>query len=191
MSHKLTPARQNSLLAKCSWDPDGRRLRVACTHHTEPLLRLAGISHPRACETYLVPAMRDNSGFLVIDHDRRAESESNGELFERGGLLAGMEQEELLRRHYPIRFVSADSPRGEVAGMVEETKALISERARRFDIPTGPHSKVRVLVIAMDDKALPSPNERELWESRTPVDADVYAAAHALCVAQELKHFER
>jgi hypothetical protein len=134
--------------------------------------------------------MRDNSGFLVIDHDHRAESESNEELFERGGLLAGMELEEIHRRH-PVHYVSADSAREEVNRMVEETKALIQGCGRRFEIPTGPHSKVRVLVIAMDDKALPSPSERELWEPRDPTNTDVFTAAHALVVAQDLKHFER
>jgi hypothetical protein len=75
--------------------------------------------------------------------------------------------------------------------MVEETKALIHGHERRFEIPTGPTSKVRVLVIAMDDRALPSPSERELWEPRKPTDTDVHAATYALALAKELAHFER
>jgi hypothetical protein len=188
MSHKLSPAKQNALLAKCTWDDAGRRVKVTCTHHTEPLLRLAGISHPRACEAYFVPAMRDGSGFLVIDTEARAESASHGELFEAGGLLAGMSPE----IHTPVDCSTrVEITNDLLAGMVEETKALIHGHGRRFEVTTGPTSKIRLLIIAMDDRALPSPSERELWEPRDPTDTDVIAATHALALARELAHFER
>lgn len=189
MSHQLSPARQNALLSKCSWE--GQRVRVACTHHTEPILRLAGISKPRPCETYLVPATRDKSGFLVVDTEARAESADIGELFHRGGLLEGLQE----INQGPITILPTDSMRVETvpdaAGMVEETKALIHGHGRRFEVSTGPHSKIRLLIIAMDDEALPSPNERELWTSRNPTDTEVAEAARVLIVTPNLAYFER
>ncbi len=186
MAHKLSPAKQNAMLAKCAWEPGSSRLRVTCTHNTAPLLRMAGISCPRPCETYLVPAIRDQSGFLVVDTEARAASAEMGELFKSGGLLHGIDQ----NGHFAI-LQGDDSMRVENAGMIEETKALIHGHGRRFEVSTGPHSKIRLLIIAMDDEALPSPSERELWTSRNPTDREVVEAAHALVVASSLDHFRR
>lgn len=190
MAQKLTPARQNAILGKCSWEPDSRRVRVLATHHTEPLLRLAGIARPRALEHYLIPVCRDSSGFLVIDTDARAEPASHGELFAKGGIFSGMSQEEISATPFDLPQLT-EAQRQLVHGSLAETKALIAGHGRRFEVATGPTSKVRILVIALDDQSLPSPGERELWEARDPNDTDVIAAAHALALAKELAHYER
>jgi hypothetical protein len=190
MAHKLTPARQNALLGKCSWEPDSRRVRVLATHHTEPLLRLAGIDRPRALEHYLIPVCRDASGFLVIDMDARAEPASHGELFDQGGIFAGMPQEENPEDFCGLPQLT-EAQRQQIDGSLSETRAILAGRGRRFEVATGPTSKVRILVIALDDQSLPSPGERERWEARDPNDTDVIAAAHALALAKDLTHYER
>ena len=186
MSHRLSHARQNEILSKCSWEADGMRVRVVCTHRTEPILRLAGIAKPRACETYMVPVKRDKSAFLIVDLDARAQSASDGELFEAGGLLARMERPNAA----PVP-PAAFSARAETSQMVAETKALIHDYGKRFEVSTGPHSKIRLIVIALEDKALPSPGEPELWEPTDPSDRDILSAAHALVTAKNLDHFRR
>lgn len=181
MKHVLTPAKQNAMLSTCEWVGDSK-VRVVCTHRTEPLLRAAGLHSVRPMESYVVPVLRDKSGFLVLDHERRAAADCPGELFEPGGLLQG------LNLHAGGEVEVHPAPE-DFAGFFQETKAGI--RARRFEVSTGPSSKVRVLIVALDDKALPSPGERELWEAREPSDTDIYAATHALALARNLKHHER
>lgn len=68
MRHGLNHARQNAILSNYSWCSE-HEVRVECTHRTEALLRLAGVARPEPLKWYAVPVKRDNSGFLVVDHE--------------------------------------------------------------------------------------------------------------------------
>jgi len=182
MSHKLTPAKQNDILSRAFWTPDGR-VRLQCTHRTEPLLRAAGVSHPRPLETYPVSVRRDSSGFLVIDHDAHApQTESDAHLYDPGGLFAGSAP--------PAPAAAQATQRTEIppAFALELREAL---RIRRFEIPTGDSTRVRIEVLTYQDKAMPAPMEPEQWKSREPSDAEIIAAAHALMLSRQLAHYEK
>lgn len=180
MAHKLTPARQNEILGRCNWNADGT-VQVQCTLRTEPLLRLAGIDHPRVLETYALAVFRDTSGFLVIDREKAAAAAEEESLYGPGGLFAGMERDPAPEKHPGPPQINPDF-------FVDWHNAI---RSRRFEIRTGDRSKVRIEILSYDDKSLPSPLEREQWESREPTDADVHAAISALARGRDLKHFER
>ncbi|MEO5712592.1 MAG: hypothetical protein ABIT37_03815 [Luteolibacter sp.] len=185
MSHKLTPARQNAILSHCNWTGQSS-VRVQSTLKTEPLLRSAGVSHPRALEWYPVPVRRDNSGFLVIDHDagkHAPQSEGNDELYQAGGLFAGEKPPaETIEQTAPVNF-----PKG-LPFFAELRETL---NARRFEITTGPHTRIRVEIVAFEDKSLPSPSESEQWIPQEPTNTEVHAAVSALYMARELSHFEK
>lgn len=184
MSHKLTPARQSALLSRYHY-LDNNRLRVQCVLATEPLLKLAGVHHPQPFEFYPIPVRRDESGFLVIETAPCApQSESDSELFAPGGIFAGSVQPEG-RRTSNITDHRAEIPL-QFFSELRETM-----RVRRFEIATGPHSKVRVEIVAFDDHALPSPMEPERWKPRDAADKEVREVAQALALAPSLPSLER
>jgi hypothetical protein len=181
MSHKLTPARQNEIFSRCQWSPDGSRVRVSSTHRTDPLLRAAGVSHPRPLQTYLVKVRRDTSGFLVIDHDNHPpQSESDdADLFAPGGLFAG-ESPNPGAGAFPVQIP---------IGFFEELRETV--RIRRFEILTTERTRIRVEVLAYEDLSLPSPCEPEQWRSREVTDTEIHAAVSVLHMAREISRFER
>lgn len=189
MSHKLTAARQNALLSHCAWI-DSSCVRMQATLKTEPILRYAGVSHPRVLEWYSVPVKRDNSGFLVIDHDGKKhapQSESTDELYELGGIFAGEDAGNVDAEHAEKTKVASipEELEPEMDALCELTKT------RTFEIQTGPDSRVRIQIISFEDVSLPSPNEREKWKPRKTINAEVHAAIAALHSCRLLSHYEQ
>jgi hypothetical protein len=182
--HKLTPARQNEILSQCQWTPEGK-VRVTCSHRTEPLLRVAGVSHPRPLAHYSLNVRRDRSGFLVIDHDAHQATvrpdDDDDALYAPGGLLEGMSPETAPQ--------TPSAPRTIPVGFFEEIRETL--RIRRFEIPVADNIRIRVEVLAYDDKSLPSPIEREQWISRPATDAEFIAAISALYMARETQTYEK
>lgn len=177
---RLSPARQNAMLSRMDWE--GNRIRCVCTARTEPLLRLAGISLPCPLEAYLLPVIRDNSGFLVVDTSAHPEPHSQG-LFGRGEILEGLED---------LHRLAEKSRLAHLAEGLTETRAIIHGDGRRFEVATDSHSKVLCILIALDDQALPSPQEPERWVSRDPADAEIITAVQTLAMAGvHLAKFER
>lgn len=187
MSHKLTPAKQNEILSRATWTAEGK-VRLQSTYRTDPLLRAAGVSHPRPLEVYPVLVRRDSSGFLVIDHQGQGHApqpESDADLFAAGGLFAG-QAEPIAAAALPS---TKPSPRSEIpCSFALELRESI--RIRRFEIPTGERTRVRVEVLTYRDKSLPAPMEPEQWESHEPTDAEILAAISALHMSRELKNYE-
>lgn len=56
---------------------------------------------------------------------------------------------------------------------------------------TSCDTKVRVVVLALDDVALPCPLEPERWGYRRATDPEVHGAIAALHMARELGHYEK
>lgn len=187
--NRLSHAQQSAILNHYPYAADGVKVRVPCTHRTKPLLSLAGIRDPRTLETYSVPVKKDPKGFLIVDTEttekRPPVSDSDDDLFGEGGIFAG---------DPPLgESVGGDLLRSKTSAVPREELAELCEipRTRIFEIPTGPHSKVRVQVIGFEDGALPSPGEREQWSPRKPTDSDVHAAISALHMSRELRNYEQ
>lgn len=204
---KLNHAQQNAILSRYSWTTDGK-VRVRSMHRSDPLLRMAGIADPVALEYYNLPVVRDGKGFLILDlvesSKRTPVSDSDESLFEAGGLFASDVQpggkQPVDPNHEKMVFDST----GKVAGVAIYAVSLRSEKpavdttelgefvaTRTFEIPTGPHSKVRVMVIGYEDESLPSPGEPERWKPRNPTDTDVRAAVSALHMSRRLGDYEK
>lgn len=194
MSKPLSPAAESAMLSHFPWTPEGK-IRLSCTLRTEPLLRKAGVRDPKPLESYDVPVRRMENGFLAINPYHRSAvrppiENSNESLFETGGIFANdsapeeADQINLLKRAFPLHAMP-DSARAELSALCE------IPCTRTFEIPTGPQSKIRVQVIAFDDEALPSPNERECWKPSKPTNTQIHAAVYALYLSRRLADLEQ
>jgi hypothetical protein len=184
---KLSRAQQHAIFSRFSWTTDGR-IRVKCTHSTEVLLKLAGVHNPTPFEYYALPAKRDLSGFIVLDREAAhvpPVAESDDSLFEPGGLF--VKDAPPVVDRLPALPVAL-SERSEIAPELAALAELPCTRS--FEINAGPQRKFRVLVIAFEDHALPSPNEREQWLPAKPADAEIREACAAL-LHNRLQPFEK
>lgn len=191
MSKPLTAAAMSAILNPLEWRDDGTK-RVQCTHRTEALLRKAGVPDPKPLEHYDVKVRRDEKGFLVINPSAgKAPLIEAGDdsLFEAGGLFAGEQApvdagaiQAEISRNRAVR-IAPDA--------VEEMERMCEfTRTRTFEVSIDPHTKVRVQVVAFEDQALPSPNERERWMPQKASNVQIHAAVSALHMARDLGHFE-
>lgn len=189
MSKPLTSACQNAILSQYQWTPSGK-IRVQCTHRTEPLLRKAGVHRPKPFEFYEVKVRRNEAGFLVLNHYAEKTpliESSDDSLFAPGGIFAG----ETPPPAAPTNILPL--PRREIPPEIAPELANLCEipATRTFEIPTGPHSKIRIQIIAFEDESLPAPNERERWTPHKPSAPQIHAAIAALHMARDLAHFEQ
>lgn len=182
MSNPLTAAAQSAILSQFPWLPNGK-VRVTCTHRTEPLLRKAGVAAPRPLEAYEVDVRRDEAGFLVINpYASRPVAASDDALFERGGIFADDQR---------LPLSAAITPRLPEPARAELATLCELPATRTFEIATGPQSKIRVQVIAFEDDSLPSPSERETWKPAKPTDSQLREAVTALHLSRRLADLEQ
>ena len=198
---RISHAQQHAIFSKYSWTTEGR-IRVRATHSSEPLLKLAGVRNPVALEYYNLPAKRDLRGFLVLDEDERAQrppvTDSDASLFEPGGLFSRQAHDQGTDPDHEREIRDASGKvvavqRYHVAPDTERELAALCElpATRTFEIPTGPHSKIRVQVIAFEDESLPAPIERERWTPSKPTDVQIHAAVSALHLSRRLADLEQ
>ncbi|MES2923714.1 MAG: hypothetical protein V4819_19320 [Verrucomicrobiota bacterium] len=193
MSKPLTHVMQHAILSKCLWSGEGK-MRVQCTHRTEPLLRKAGVHDPKPLQEYEIKVRREESGLLVINpYAGKAPivETSDDSLFEAGGLFAGDPPAGAVNVIDLQAAVAANRPQIQAALAPEMAELCQMTRTRTFEVTTDSHQKIRVQVIAFDDEALPSPGEREKWTPRKASNVQIHAAIAALHMARDLAHFEQ
>jgi hypothetical protein len=187
MSKPLSPAAVSAILGDGQWIGSDR-VRLRCTHRTDPVLRKAGVLAPVPLEDYVIPVRRDH-GLLVIDREAHPAAPSaigEDSLFEPGGIFAG-ETPPAPNHSLRSEINLIDSP--EIAA---ELRALAEIPATRsFQIPVHPQSRIRILICAFDDESFPSPCEPEQWQPRRPSDAEVHAAVSALHMVRRLPDLEQ
>lgn len=196
MSKPLSAAAVSAILSHGKWQGSDK-IRLTCTHRTEPVLRKAGVLDPKPLEEYDVPVKREG-GLIVIDRDRHhfpPAPAGDASLFEPGGLFAGdpspvdaggIQSAIAATRDAFHAAINADPETGAAFDLLCEIS-----RTRTFEIPTGPQSKIRVQILAFEDESLPSPNERDRWVPRKPSNVDCHAAVAALRMARDLSNLEQ
>lgn len=169
----LTPARQSAILEKFQFAGDDL-VRVQALAGTMELLRMSGVCDPMPFQHYFVRVCRDRVGFLIVDKRKHAKlgMDEGDELFDVGGLLAGE------KPGPPAEETAVEVP----PNFFTDLKTAI--QVRRFEVLTGPTSKVRFEIVAYDAE------DSGEWKPREASDRDSQAGLHALVLGRDLKRYE-
>ncbi len=176
---KLTPIQIHAILSKGEWTNAGK-LKIRSSHSTDELLKRAGIAKPIPLETYELSVRRnDESGLLGLNpFSGRVASlpvASDNDLTEKGGIF-----------YDPKTELEKPASKEEQAEVFQEIL-----HGRTFELILDGHTKIRFVVLRLEDEALPSPNEPECWKAHKATDEEIRSCAQRLSVAQNLTQFEK